>query len=385
MAVLAGSPSLYGSDTLTALAGEAQSVTGHRLGESDLGDIALRLMADHARTMTFLVADGVILQRGPRLRAAPHHPPGHPLRLPAGRRAAGAAGHGRAHHRPDGRRLPRDRRGPRPGAAHHRAEEESFRRTLASGSQILDTQLDRLEPGARCRARWRSSCTTPTASLRGHPGDGRPAGLRRRRGRLRGRDGRAAPGPGPPARARASPPATRSTSSSSCWPSTGPRVHREATSTRPGHVIGIVGDGLYLDRTPFYAESGGQVGDTGTITTDTGIVDVVGTTYGLPGLHRHTVTVREGTVEVGQRADARIDGGAATPSAATTPAPTSCTGRCARCWASTCAAGLARGPRPPALRLQPLRAGERRPDPPDRGPGQPRDPRQRPCATSRPP
>src|SRR5918994_1258176 len=60
MAVLAGSHSLYDSDTLAALVGEAQSVTGHRLGESDLGDIALRLMADHARTMTFLVADGVI-------------------------------------------------------------------------------------------------------------------------------------------------------------------------------------------------------------------------------------------------------------------------------------------------------------------------------------
>ena len=60
MAVLNGSHSLYDSDILTALVEEAQSVTGHRLGESELGDIALRLMADHARTMTFLVADGVI-------------------------------------------------------------------------------------------------------------------------------------------------------------------------------------------------------------------------------------------------------------------------------------------------------------------------------------
>src|SRR5690606_34263481 len=73
-------------------------------------------------------------------------------------------------------------------------------------------------------------------------------------------------------------------------------------------IIGMVGDEVFLDRSPFYAESGGQVGDTGTITTDTGVLDVVDTTYALPGRHAHTVKVREGHVEVGQRAVARIDG-----------------------------------------------------------------------------
>ena len=60
LAVMAGSPSLYAADVLTVMVDEAQSVTGHRLGESDISDIALRLLADHTRTMSFLVADGVI-------------------------------------------------------------------------------------------------------------------------------------------------------------------------------------------------------------------------------------------------------------------------------------------------------------------------------------
>src|SRR4029453_2513297 len=49
MAAHAGSHSLYDSDTLRALVDEAQSVTGHRLGESELGDIAPRLLAVDAR------------------------------------------------------------------------------------------------------------------------------------------------------------------------------------------------------------------------------------------------------------------------------------------------------------------------------------------------
>src|SRR5690606_8949439 len=60
LGALAGSPSLYVADSLSVLVEEAQAVTGHRLGESDLGDIALRLLADHTRTMAFLIADGVI-------------------------------------------------------------------------------------------------------------------------------------------------------------------------------------------------------------------------------------------------------------------------------------------------------------------------------------
>ncbi len=64
---------------------------------------------------------------------------------------------------------------------------------------------------------------------------------------------------------------------------------------------------VFLDFTPFYAESGGQVGDTGTIRTDTGQAEVLDTTFALPGLRRHVCRMSGGAIVEGQRASARID------------------------------------------------------------------------------
>jgi alanyl-tRNA synthetase len=79
-----------------------------------------------------------------------------------------------------------------------------------------------------------------------------------------------------------------------------------------GRILAVLpgGDGtveVFADRTPFYAEAGGQVGDTGTITTDTGVVDVLDTTYALPGLRRHVGRIRHGSVTAGQSAHLAID------------------------------------------------------------------------------
>jgi alanyl-tRNA synthetase len=66
---------------------------------------------------------------------------------------------------------------------------------------------------------------------------------------------------------------------------------------------------IFLDRTPFYAESGGQVGDTGDIATDTGRAEVLDTTFALPGLRRHTARIVDGQITAGQEAVAAIDAG----------------------------------------------------------------------------
>ena len=64
---------------------------------------------------------------------------------------------------------------------------------------------------------------------------------------------------------------------------------------------------LFLDRTPFYAESGGQVGDTGTITGPDGQAEVIDTTFALPGLRRHTARITGGTLQAGSTVTATID------------------------------------------------------------------------------
>ncbi len=64
---------------------------------------------------------------------------------------------------------------------------------------------------------------------------------------------------------------------------------------------------IFLERTPFYAESGGQIGDTGSIATATGTAEVLDTTYALPNLRRHTARVTSGTITTGQLATATID------------------------------------------------------------------------------
>jgi len=63
---------------------------------------------------------------------------------------------------------------------------------------------------------------------------------------------------------------------------------------------------LVLDQTPFYAESGGQVGDTGRIHGDHSEVAVEDTQKDS-GYFFHKVTVTAGSIKVGDRVDAEID------------------------------------------------------------------------------
>ena len=76
----------------------------------------------------------------------------------------------------------------------------------------------------------------------------------------------------------------------------------------PVHTVGAGTElDVVLDRTPFYAEGGGQLADSGVITTDGSIVDVFDVQTPLTGLIVHRGKVRSGEIIVGAPAHAEID------------------------------------------------------------------------------
>jgi len=91
------------------------------------------------------------------------------------------------------------------------------------------------------------------------------------------------------------------------------------TETAEGQIVAIVTNGLSgdaatvgahvqvaLNQSPFYAESGGQIGDMGTIRTDTGHVTVTDTRK-TAGVFAHIGTVTQGEVTTGQAAILTVD------------------------------------------------------------------------------
>jgi alanyl-tRNA synthetase len=64
---------------------------------------------------------------------------------------------------------------------------------------------------------------------------------------------------------------------------------------------------IVLDETPFYAESGGQVGDTGKIVSGEASLTVADTYSPIAGLIIHKVTVDKGTIKVGDEVVALVD------------------------------------------------------------------------------
>jgi alanyl-tRNA synthetase len=314
LTALNGTHTVYDVDPLSRLVEVAQSITGRRLGVDDRTDIALKVLADHSRTMTFLVADGIIPSnedRGYVLRRIIRRAVRYAYLLGVERdlssRLVDAVVDAMADGYPE-LRADQDRI-----TGIMAREEDRFRQTLKRGTSLLDAKLAELpegEPlGGDVAFDLYETYGFPlevTQEITAELGvdvdeDGYRAALARaqqlsKAGAKAGKDIYA-----------------NLTSFQEIVDTHGPTefVGREQNETSATVLAVIPADdgtvAVFLDRTPFYAESGGQVGDTGRISTDTGAGEVLDTTFGLPGLHRHHVRVTEGSIEPGQVATAAID------------------------------------------------------------------------------
>jgi alanyl-tRNA synthetase len=315
--VLQGVDSIFDTDLFGPMIEAAQSITGQFYGRDEQVDVGLRILADHGRAMSMLISDGVLPANEGR---------GYVLRRVIRRAVRRARQLGVD--QPFASRLVDTAvevlGGAYPALAEqHRLvadvvdrEENGFLRTLATGSGILEEQLaagvDRIPGDVAFRLHdtygFPVELTVEIAEEAGVSVDlqGFEAAMEKQRQQAR-------------AAARAGRQLAGDQAYRSVLDTEGQTVfvgQRPDGYSAPARVVAVLSDAdpdhagqgeVFLDRTPFYAEGGGQVGDIGTISTETGTALVYDTVAALPGLTSHRARIT-GELFPGQDALATIDG-----------------------------------------------------------------------------
>ena len=321
LAVLNNVDSVFDTDVLRPLIDRASSLTGHRYGADERADVSLRILGDHARTVSFLVNDGVTPsneERGYVLRRLLRRAVRHAHQL--GVESMILPGLVETVVDVMGDAYPDLRRNADYVTGIVSREEERFRQTLKAGNTILEEALvasgaDRVIGGSTAfllhdTYGYPIDLTREIAAERGFEVDQAGFSDAMREQRERAKEDRRRKRRGGADEV----PVEEYRGVLSAFGTTEFTGYREVESQARVLAVLDVGDvdgrrrvEVFLDRTPFYAEGGGQVGDTGTITTPTGSVRVLDTTSALPGLTRHAAELIDGEIEEGQEATARID------------------------------------------------------------------------------
>ncbi len=319
--VLQGVGSVFETDVMRPVLEVASSICGVDYGAGPLSDVSLRILADHGRAMTLLIADGVVPSnegRGYVLRRLIRRAVRHGWQL----------GY-------EGLMMPRlaSATVKALGNAYPEIidqydlilkvvsqEEYRFLRTLESGHSILQGEMESLDEGqvlsGEVAFRLHDTYGFPFELIM-EISEERQVGVdedefsrlmdeQRRRARQAWKGGDEA-------------------AAADLYRGLLDEVgtceflgyhHEEAR----GRVLAILAEGeqvsvaregedveVFLDRTPFYAEAGGQVGDTGIMVSDTGELEIADTRHPLQGLSGHRARVKRGWVGTGQTVRAGID------------------------------------------------------------------------------
>ena len=325
LAVLQGVPTSWDIDLFRPLLAAAERVTGATYQGYPGGDtdVALRILAEHGRSMTFLVADGVVPsneERGYVLRRIIRRAVRHAFLLGADELVTPALVEATVEVM--GSAYPELVKQRDLVVSVVGREEERFRQTLARGLAMLDDLLATADISGddafflHDTLGFPIDLTREIAEERGRKVDVDGFHTRMAEQRTRAKEAHKAAG----GKGEGAPLELYRELSEELGPTefTG----REEYETAGAKVRAVIGGrdrlasagphtevSVVLDRTPFYAESGGQVGDTGFIVTSAGArVRVDDTQYGLPGLVLHRGEVVEGELVEGDDVTATIDG-----------------------------------------------------------------------------
>jgi alanyl-tRNA synthetase len=324
-AIMQGVRTNFETDDLRALVAVAEEFSGVELGAGPKTDISLRILADHARAVAFLIADGVLPSNEGR---------GYVLRRVLRR----AIRHGRLLGVEDAFMVRLidtvvERWGaPYPELEEHAdlirrivaAEEERFGATLRQGLAFLGGAIERTKAAG-------VSVLDGGEAFALHDTYGFPFELT---SEIAAEAGLEVDSDAFTTAMQAQKERGRAAVKDESWSSFGgafDEIVREsgpsefvgyATDDVETNVVGIVVGGQRVERveagaeaevmlrsTPFYAEQGGQVGDEGIIAAGDAVFAVADTRYPVPGLVAHLGRMESGELTVGQNVRAAIDVG----------------------------------------------------------------------------
>ncbi|HLS24885.1 MAG TPA: alanine--tRNA ligase [Beutenbergiaceae bacterium] len=327
--LLQGKENIYEIDEVFPVISAMEEISGKRYGADPEDDVRLRVIADHVRSSLMVIADGVtpsnegrgyvlrrLMRRAVRaVRLLGVDTPALPMLLPVSRDAMQDSYPGVAE---DFDRISQ--------VAY--AEEDAFRRTLSTGTTILEAAVARV----RDTAGDAPAVLPGTEAFTLHDTYGFPIDLTLEMAAEHGvavdEEGFAELMAEQRQRARADALAKKVGTVDTA---TYEQLRKELSepvqfvgytdTTAEARVLGLVVDGepvtavhgpadveVVLDRTPFYAEAGGQQPDQGTIRfSGGGIVDVADVQSPIRGLSVHRGRLVEGTLSLDETGIAQID------------------------------------------------------------------------------